>query len=120
MARMSDPQMVEAFMASRTWQGPGSGSGRSRISVVELPGRKTPRMPGPRLLCSLADEGGRSDPLALSDHPRTDQEVLDPPGQESTSEGQREITSRPGWLPASWWRYQRSCCDRTARRCRCW
>src|SRR3954470_13331748 len=44
MARMSDPQMVDAFIASRTWPGPGSGSGRSRISVLELPGRKTPRM----------------------------------------------------------------------------
>src|SRR4051795_8783209 len=69
MARMSDPQMVEAFMASRTWPGPGSGSGRSRISVVELPGRKTPRMPGPRLLCSLADEGGRSDPRIVGPPP---------------------------------------------------
>src|ERR1700752_2824715 len=44
MARMSEPQMVEARMASSTCPGPGSGSGSSRISVVELPGKKTPRM----------------------------------------------------------------------------
>src|SRR5918994_5695691 len=44
MARMSEPQMVEARMASKTSPAPGSGSGSSRMSVVELPGRKTPRM----------------------------------------------------------------------------
>src|SRR3954462_3113853 len=75
MARMSDPQMVDAFMASRTWPGPGSGFGRSRMSVLELPGRKTPRMPVPQILCSLADEGERSDLPIVGPPPYRSREV---------------------------------------------
>src|SRR5579862_6897667 len=42
MQRMSEPQMVDAFMRRRTSPCPGTGTGTSRNSVVLLPGRKAP------------------------------------------------------------------------------
>jgi hypothetical protein len=39
MQRMSDPQMVEAFMRSSTSPCPGSGTATSRSSTVLLPGK---------------------------------------------------------------------------------
>ncbi|GAA3633243.1 hypothetical protein GCM10022236_39790 [Microlunatus ginsengisoli] len=50
--------MVEARMASSTWPGPGSGSGSSRRSVLELPGRITPRMGGSVRVVVWATESG--------------------------------------------------------------
>jgi hypothetical protein len=42
MARISDPQMVEDFMRSRTWPHPGSGTAYERISAVLFPGSTAP------------------------------------------------------------------------------
>jgi hypothetical protein len=39
MQRISEPQMVEALMRSKTSPWPGTGTGTVRISTVELPGR---------------------------------------------------------------------------------
>jgi len=42
MQRMSDPQMVEAFMRSSTSPWPSSGTGAARSSTVLLPGKYAP------------------------------------------------------------------------------
>jgi hypothetical protein len=51
MARMSDPQMVEDFMRSRTWPHPGSGTAYERISAVLFPGSTAPCISAP--VCAL-------------------------------------------------------------------
>src|ERR1035437_10306734 len=42
MQRMSEPQMVEAFMRSSTSPWPGTGTATSFSSTVQLPGRYAP------------------------------------------------------------------------------
>ena len=44
MQRMSEPQIVEAFVLTTTWPWPGFGMGNSFSSTVLLPGRIAPRI----------------------------------------------------------------------------
>ena len=53
MARMSLPQIDDAFILTSTWPWPGSGIGYSLNSTVLLPGRTTPGMVAVgRIACS--------------------------------------------------------------------
>src|ERR1035437_3465886 len=59
MQRMSEPQMVEAFMRSSTSPWPGAGTATSFSSTVLLPGRNAPFMSDRSFRISVFDHSIR-------------------------------------------------------------
>src|SRR3712207_6728404 len=69
---MSLPQIDDAFIFSRTWPGPGSGTSTSTCCTVLSPGRTTPFMIAMRAPPPVADAGLP----ARRDQPRIPQVVV--------------------------------------------